>query len=52
MKKVKKAKKIRSYKDEQKKKTKTSEAKTEGLQPELWLLQLLHSDGKDTGRRF
>ena len=35
-----------------KKKKETSKAKTEGLQPELWLLQLLHSDGKDTGRKF
>ena len=35
-----------------KKKKETSEAKTEELQQELWLLQLPHSDGKDTSRKF
>ena len=35
-----------------KKKKETSEAKTEELQQELLLLQLPHSDGKDTNRNL
>ena len=35
-----------------KKKKETSEAKTVELQQELLLLQLPHSDGKDTSRKF